>query len=288
MAGYSALAEKKNELIRKGIKGSVFVAPATAPAVTASVLFDVITGELAALPTGYFDLGYTDTVGAKFARAVKATDISSWGSNEPTRSDITSDVTTLVVNAQETKAGTIAVYCGLDPTTLSATVNGVLEIQRPDVVNPFYWRVLAVSVDETNNGEIAICRFLPRALVTAFADQEYSNAANPILYGITFQAFTDSTLGYAVDDFYGGAGWKYLGDDMGVIRVVTVSTTSASPTVVATTGTFNANDVGAAVTGAGIPGGTTIITYTDSTHVVLSASATATASGVALTVKPKL
>jgi hypothetical protein len=43
-------------------------------------------------------------------------------------------------------------------------------------------------------------------------------------------------------------------------------------------------DVGAIVAGAGIPGGTTIQSVSSSTNVVLTAAATATGSGVALTI----
>lgn len=59
-------------------------------------------------------------------------------------------------------------------------------------------------------------------------------------------------------------------------RTVAVSTTNADATVTGPAGTFAASDVGAAVSGAGIPPGTTIAAFTDSTSVELSAPATAT------------
>ncbi|HEX4776252.1 MAG TPA: flagellar hook protein FlgE [Acidimicrobiia bacterium] len=58
------------------------------------------------------------------------------------------------------------------------------------------------------------------------------------------------------------------------------STTSGSTTFTSATANFTAADVGKAITGAGIPAGTTIASVTNGTTVVLSNAATATAAGV--------
>lgn len=60
-------------------------------------------------------------------------------------------------------------------------------------------------------------------------------------------------------------------------RTASVSTTNADATVTAAAGTFKASDVGATITGAGIPAATTILTFTNSGSIELSANATATA-----------
>lgn len=61
-------------------------------------------------------------------------------------------------------------------------------------------------------------------------------------------------------------------------------TTNTSPNVSSATGNFTSADVGQKITGTGIPALTTIITVTDSTHVVLSANATATNSTTVFTI----
>src|SRR5882757_622084 len=58
------------------------------------------------------------------------------------------------------------------------------------------------------------------------------------------------------------------------------ATTNTSTTLTSATAAFTSNDVGAKVTGAGIPANTTIASVTNATTVVMSAAATATASGV--------
>ncbi len=60
---------------------------------------------------------------------------------------------------------------------------------------------------------------------------------------------------------------------------INAATTSGSTTVTGTTGSLT---VGATVTGAGIPAGATIVSITDANHFVISAAATATATGVAI------
>ncbi|MDP5182173.1 P22 phage major capsid protein family protein [Blastococcus sp. BMG 814] len=62
------------------------------------------------------------------------------------------------------------------------------------------------------------------------------------------------------------------------------ATTSADKTVTSATANFTAGDVGSAISGTGIPAGTTIASVTSPTEVELSANATATGAGVTLTI----
>lgn len=61
-------------------------------------------------------------------------------------------------------------------------------------------------------------------------------------------------------------------------------TVSASPNLVSATAAFTAADVGRTVVGTGIPASTTILSITNGTTVVMSANATASASGVTVTI----
>jgi hypothetical protein len=281
--GFAAISEKKNELIRKGLKGSVFIAPTTSAVITKTNLFDPTSGDLKVLPAGYIDVGRMTDDGAKWGRAVKDTDITSWGTTSPTRSDRSSDVTTLVIAAQETKLATMGLYLGAATSALTPGTNGAMEIQRAPSAVPLYYRVLGLAVDEIAGQEFVVARFLPRAKVTDFADQSYANGDDALEWGVTLTAYTTSTVGFAVDDLMGGAAVKGMLGDMGFPRTVkcTVATSTA---LVATTGTFLPTDVGAVLSGTGITTGTTITTYTDATHVVMSAAGTTAGSNVPVTV----
>lgn len=86
------------------------------------------------------------------------------------------------------------------------------------------------------------------------------------------------TAGAAVGQ-YGPAATRTVADG---------ATTSASPTITSATAAFTQGDVGGAVSGAGIPAGTTIASVTNGTTAVMSANATATATGVSVTVLDQL
>lgn len=67
-------------------------------------------------------------------------------------------------------------------------------------------------------------------------------------------------------------------------RFVTDGATNTNTTVTSATAAFTSADVGSFVTGAGIPAGATIASVTNGTTVVPSSAATATATGVTLTI----
>jgi hypothetical protein len=67
-------------------------------------------------------------------------------------------------------------------------------------------------------------------------------------------------------------------------RFVLDGVLASSTAVSSATAAFTSADVGSTISGAGIPAGATIVTVTDASHVVISAAATATGSGVTLTI----
>lgn len=284
MSGFAALETKRNELIRKGLDGHIVIAPQTAAAIDPAVLFDTATGEIKTLPAGYNGLGWMDQTGATFDRKPTQTDVLGWGSNDPLRSDITADVVTMAFSGLETNAQAIALYAGVDINSMVPGTNGALLVASPSVPVNKRYRVAVIAKDNAADGsEIILGRFLPNAQMTDFSSQAYNNGKDPLLWGGTFTAYQDSALGYSSAFFYGGAGWLELLDEMGFTRVIT-ATTATSTALVATTGTFSADDVGRTVSGIGIVPGTTILTFTDATHVVLSAPTTASATGIAVTI----
>lgn len=78
-------------------------------------------------------------------------------------------------------------------------------------------------------------------------------------------------------------GYGYPGTGPDEQRTVTDGVTNSDTSLTSATAVFTTRDIGASVTGAGIPAGTTIVTVTNGTTVVLSAATTATATGVTIT-----
>lgn len=172
--------------------------------------------DLAPLPVGMDDLGWTSGDGAQFSRDVSSSEVTSWGSVSPTRTDITSDTTTLSVTAQETKLLTIGLATGADLSTITpAALTGEVSIAKPARPKSKHYRVLSLAVDQGDAGEIYLGRFLPRAKVTGYAEQTFGAGDDPITWGVTFTGEEDSTLGYSERWIFGGPGWNALLTDMG-------------------------------------------------------------------------
>lgn len=214
---YAALKNKQSELIRKATDGSVFVAPASAAAISDLTTVTGAVISLTTLPTGYDDLGWLTGDGAQFSRDVSTSDITSWGSVAPTRSDVTSDSTTLTVVAQETSLITIGLGTGADFAAIKAkTGTGEVSIAKPLRPSSRTYRVLSLAVDENEFGEIYLARFLPRGKVTSYAAQNHSGGDSAIEWGVTFTGEPDSALGYSERWIFGGAGWFGLLDKMDI------------------------------------------------------------------------
>ena len=213
------LRNKQAELIRKATDGSVFLASLDAPPVDKSSLFTA-EGLAAFESTGtlpWDDLGWLTGDGAQFSRDVETSDITSWGSISPTRTDVTSDSSTLTVLAQETKMLTIGLATGVDTSVIQAdAATGAVEIRKPTKPSSKSYQVLSLAVDEYNSQEIYIARYLPRGKVTGFAEQNFGSGDEAIGWGVTFTGEENSTLGFSESWLFGGPGWLALLDQMGI------------------------------------------------------------------------
>lgn len=216
MAGdYASLRDKKTELIRKARDGSVFVGASSVTAITA--LTSTSSSTLATLPVGMVDVGWTTTDGVSFSRTTETSDVRSFGSVEPTRSDVTSDTITMACTMQETSLITLQLYTGADLTGTEANhTTGEYSIEKPDRPGFTYYRVLGLFVDDGDAGEIYIARYMPRARVTEFGEQQFNDGDEAITYPVTFTGYEDSTLGYSHRWIFGGPGWMALLADMNI------------------------------------------------------------------------
>lgn len=210
----ATLAARQSKLIRKAQDAVVFAAAASADPVTA-----ITTGAgatLVTLPAGYGSLGHhTEDDGVNWSREVDTADVRSHGSAEPTRRDITSDVTGLVVLAQESKLLTMEMYHNVDLSAVSpdATTKEIT-FNRSSQPATRYYRLLALASDGGGADEIFFARFCPRASISEYADQPWTKG-DELRWPLTFTAFVDDDLGYSMREMWGGPGIAALVDDMG-------------------------------------------------------------------------
>jgi len=213
MATFAEIQDLKTTLIRKAKSGSGYLAPITAPVIDET--FVGAGGVLAALPPAYFDLGWLSNDGMSFARDQSTSDVTSFGSVTPTRSDVTSDTETVTVVAQETKMSTIGLYTGVDPAALVPGTNGAVFVKKPATPTTRHYRGFFISKDDGDFGDIYIARVMPRVKVTNFGEQAYGGGDDPISWGVTLTGYNDPEEGFATGYLFGGPGWNALLDDMG-------------------------------------------------------------------------
>jgi len=184
----------------------------TTPTVTVTAPTSGSSVDLVTLPAGYEDLGWISADGVTYGRTTEVSDVRSFGSVEPTRSDVTSDTITMAVEALETKLLTLGLYSGADTSELQATAGtGEFSISKPNVPGFRYYRVLGLYVDRDDDGrELYIARYMPRARITEWGEQQFNDGDDPITYPMTFTGYEDSVSGYSHRWIFGGSGWRAL------------------------------------------------------------------------------
>jgi hypothetical protein len=218
---YSALRDKKNELIRRAKDGSVFVAEMTVA--LPATLTSGATADLVVLdPTDWLDLGHMSTDGVTYERETESTDTNSFGSREATRTDVTRDEISMSVTAQETKLLTIGLTTGADLAAIkAAAVTGEVQIAKPFTPRLRFYRTLGLFIDHSDSGkEIYFGRLMPRAQIAEFGSQGYTEGEEGISYPMTWRGKEDSTAGFSHKWFWGGPGWLELLDEMGIEQLV--------------------------------------------------------------------
>jgi hypothetical protein len=217
MATYATWADKKNSLIRKALTGSVFIASSTVS--NLGSITTTSSASLVTLPTGWKDIGYVTKDGVGYGRETAQSEVTSFGSQVPTRIDQTSDVLSMTVTAQETKLLTLGLYIGADTSGVTAAATtGETRIAKPEFAANFHYRLLGLFVDETEAGEIYMGRYFPYAKITERGEQTMSDGDDPVNYSLTFRAEPDPSSGIDAEWIFGGPGWLDLLDDMSITQ----------------------------------------------------------------------
>ncbi len=215
---YSDIKSINDQNVRKALRGSLFGAPVSATAVTTLTVDGSTPGTptLQTLPAGYVDFGRLSDAGAVLGSSVTQTDVAGWGSVVPVRSDITANKRTIQVVGLETNKQTLAAYFQTDPSTIIPDgTTGEVIITEPDTPTVYYWRLLALAVDQVAAGEVYLARFFPNASVTNLGNINFDSSKDSVTFDATFTAYRDATLGYSSKFFGAGPGWKSLKTGMG-------------------------------------------------------------------------
>lgn len=202
MPTFDSLQNHADTLIRKGLQGSIFVAPTS---VTAEIATLKDATGLLALPAGYTDVGrITKDQGASWTRDVETSDVTSLGSATPTRTDIVSVTSGLSFTMQESKRQVFELHNGQDLSAVTYDANGNISFDAPDRPADLYYRVLALFKDGEGTDAVYFAKWLPRAKVTETGEQAW-NESSELQYPVTLRAFVDDTAGTAVRTLWAGS-----------------------------------------------------------------------------------
>jgi hypothetical protein len=103
--------------------------------------------------------------------------------------------------------------------TASAST-GEFGISKPSIPGFRYYRILGLFVDRDDSGrEIYMARYMPRARITEWGEQQLNDGDDPVTYSMTFTGYEDSTVGYSHRWVFAGPGWKTLLTTMGITSV---------------------------------------------------------------------
>ncbi|MFI7001333.1 hypothetical protein [Nocardia sp. NPDC050175] len=202
------LKDAQHELLLKPLDAAVFLAPW--PTAIPSPFTDA-TGALQPLPAAFKSVGLIDKkTGVAFARGITAAPIESYGELQPSRNDITSDITTLEFETQQTNALTLALTtnANLDQVKANAT-SGEVFFAQPTAEQITYYSAIVIGKDGNDATPIYVFKVLPKVAVSKYGGEQWT-PTNIISQKLTLTAFKDTTAGYSVAHGFGGAGWKKL------------------------------------------------------------------------------
>lgn len=198
-----------NSGILKVTRGSMFVAD-YAGTTDPTTIFDGLTPQgLVALPTGFFDAGYTTTDGLTFSRAITMNEVNSWQSQEVTQSDVETDQLTFHAIFQEHNHVTLALAENQNLADAPAT-GAAYAVDRSSTGQQPLRKVLIVGEAKTGGDLIYVGRYFPQCKVSAIGDEQWARTQE-VRFDFTFTAYPDKTFGASARRYVGGPGWAALG-----------------------------------------------------------------------------
>lgn len=212
MAGvttFDTLDTTNSALIRKALQGLIFVKLQEDSDTEVKQVYTTADGLI--LPSGYEHVGLINKKdGVKFARDTDSADVESWGKGQPTRRDITKDITTVQFTMQESRRQAFELYNGVDLSAVKADVENNLIIDKPSSPQSLDYRLFILSKDGDGASAIYWLDWLPNAMVTAAEDQTYTTE-DELGYTVTMTGFEDPKFRTAHRKVWGGPGLDVTG-----------------------------------------------------------------------------
>jgi hypothetical protein len=157
------------------------------------------------IPPNFIPVGLiTKADGSTWSRSTTVADTESAGYAEPTRRDVTGDVRGLRFTAQESNRATLALYESLPADQVKQIAGGAVTYDAPARPGLIEYEVLAIAQDGVGADVLHQVRYLPRATMTEFSDQRWSEDGE-WLYPCNFGAMVDPNAGTSLRTWWCGS-----------------------------------------------------------------------------------
>lgn len=227
MADFETIRDAHNELVRANLHFAILFDDIDNDAV--QTLEDTATGDLV-LPETAESAGIIEKgAGVSLTHDITSKDIEGYGDAEPVRTIISKRSVKFKANFLETNKVVLEKFWGtvFDDSNMTISANGGVTIIAPTLPDNIYYRAYLVAEDDVNGKELYTYYIMPRVKLVD-VDSQDSKDDDAYAYGMTFQAFKDSELGFAVLQGWCGPGWLSLVDKTGFVAAPTAITATAT------------------------------------------------------------
>ena len=193
-------------LVRKIQRAVAFIAPMSVD------LPDALTGA-DSLPidlktAGFLPVGLVSPDGYSFSREVESEDIDALGYASPVRSDVTRVPRSVSFTVLEKgRKHMLELVYGTDLTGVTQGLNGEIIIDEPDLPINAEWRLLIVGDDGAAADNWILGKGYGAVKLSATGEEVWGREG-AVSQELTFNVFTDDTIGVPVRHYIGGTGAK--------------------------------------------------------------------------------
>ncbi|AGM12274.1 major tail protein [Mycobacterium phage Skinny] len=220
MADFETIRDAHNELVRAHLHFAILFDSMDNEAV--ETLEDTVTGELVVPVTAESAGVIEKQAGVSLTHEIDSTDIDGYGDAEPVRTIISRRVVQFQANFLETNKVVLEKFWGtvFDDSNLEVSAHGGVTLKAPSLPKNVFYRAYLVTEDDVN-GEVLNAYYIMPRVKLVNVDTQTSQDDGSVSYNMTFQAFKDSDLGFAVLQGWCGPGWLRLVDKTGFVAPVT-------------------------------------------------------------------
>lgn len=193
--------------VRKSLGAIILVAPTSTGLVTTLTATDGGLVDFSTEHPEFKSLGLFSSDGISFEKEAETADTTAHGYMSPVRQDISSISRTITANALEPDRRIIRELTdGTDLSDLTASADGEIAYNEPEVPQTQRWRLLAISRDINKSTGLDILRanFYPSVELTSLPSESWGDDA--LVGELVFTSFLDDEAGYARRRFLAGPG----------------------------------------------------------------------------------